>query len=164
MNDRIFPAELSEIRYNANKMLGYMGIDAVNHGERKMSVQSIRSMIQDILKLTDEVQRLTKIIDDIATSTRSNDLLKSLGLTKETVMGTPVTSVPKVFFSPKIETKADCFGGKDAEPLNALMSAFFLAAGGEKYLYSYLEEAPKTSLTVELFQALNELGYTIKKI
>lgn len=57
--------------------------------------------------------------------------------------------------------EADCFGGKNAEALNVLMSALFRAAGGKENVYEYLETTPKTTFIVELFDALTELGYKI---
>ena len=61
------------------------------------------------------------------------------------------------------------FGGKDAEAQNALRSALTTAAAnagheGEYSEYDWLEEIPRTSLVIELLQALQEHGYTIKKL
>jgi len=56
------------------------------------------------------------------------------------------------------------FGGLNSEAQNALMSAFFEAAGGEDNLYTYLEETAKSSLVVEIHAHLRLLGYEIKKI
>lgn len=44
-----------------------------------------------------------------------------------------------------------------------LASALWTAAGGKNQVYRYLEGMPKTSLIVELVQALERLGYEIKK-
>lgn len=55
------------------------------------------------------------------------------------------------------------FGGEGALAYNALMSALFRAAGGSdnEHVYKFIEETPKTSLVVELYNALKELGFEI---
>lgn len=57
--------------------------------------------------------------------------------------------------------ECDDFGGEGSEAYNALASALWRAAGGKDSVYAYLEKAPKTSLVVELCDALNEIGYKI---
>lgn len=61
------------------------------------------------------------------------------------------------------ELEVNCFGGSNAEPLNALMSALFRAAGGgdNEKVYDFMGNTPKTSFVVELHDALTELGYQI---
>lgn len=58
--------------------------------------------------------------------------------------------------------QVQCFGGENAEQYNALMSALFHAAEGEEQVYNFMA-LPKTSFTVELVDALNALGYEIRK-
>ncbi len=53
------------------------------------------------------------------------------------------------------------YGGQNALALNALMSAFWEASGGEEEMYDWLDATPKTSLVVELVDALDELGFKI---
>lgn len=56
------------------------------------------------------------------------------------------------------------FGGKDGEALNALMSAFEQCAENDgKSIYGWLDKIPKTSMVVELNDALERLGYKIIK-
>ncbi len=61
--------------------------------------------------------------------------------------------------------KCKMFGGEDSEQLNALMSALIEASEAEDIkdndkIYTFLE-LPKTSLVVELLDALNKIGYKI---
>ncbi|MCX6785940.1 MAG: hypothetical protein NTZ18_03770 [Candidatus Komeilibacteria bacterium] len=65
------------------------------------------------------------------------------------------------------QLKCDMFGGENGEQCNALMSALIVAAGSQdvkdnECIYSFLA-LPKTSLIVELVDALNKLGYKIIK-
>jgi len=54
------------------------------------------------------------------------------------------------------------FGGERSEEYNALGTALRKAAQNMNMeLYDYLEETPKTSLTVEITNALHELGFKI---
>lgn len=58
------------------------------------------------------------------------------------------------------------FGGEGEEEYNALMSALQDCAenrGGDKEIYSYLEDTLKTSLIVEMVDALHTFGYKIIK-
>ena len=57
----------------------------------------------------------------------------------------------------------NCFGGENSEGYNALGSALQNAAGGESEIYKFLEDTPKTSVVVELYDALLKLGYHITK-
>ena len=61
----------------------------------------------------------------------------------------------------KIKLECDDFGGEGSEAYNALASALWRAASGRHNVYEYLEKTPKTSLVVEICQALNEIGYKI---
>lgn len=64
----------------------------------------------------------------------------------------------------KEETKkCNMFGGEDSEALNALMTALWIAAGGKDYVYKFLEDTPKSTLIVLLYDALKEAGYKIVK-
>ncbi|PSR53893.1 hypothetical protein AHMF7605_10375 [Adhaeribacter arboris] len=55
------------------------------------------------------------------------------------------------------------FDGEYSEQYNALQTALFYAAEGEENVYTYLNTTPKTSLVVELIQALHHIGYSISK-
>jgi len=63
----------------------------------------------------------------------------------------------------------DIFGGKRSDEYNAVRSALTTAANnsghkGEYCEYEWLTNTPKTSLVVELVDALHEHGYEVKKI
>lgn len=61
------------------------------------------------------------------------------------------------------------FGGENAEAQNALRAAFKHAANvfggydGEYADYEFLQKTPRTSLVVFTIEALDELGYEIRK-
>lgn len=58
------------------------------------------------------------------------------------------------------------FGGEDAEALNALMSALWLASGDSESdwkVYEFLEETPKTTMICVLYDSLKKLGYSIEQ-
>lgn len=61
------------------------------------------------------------------------------------------------------------FGGATGEECNALRSALATAAKdmgheGQNAEYAYLEQAPTTSLVVELVDALHRHGYAIREV
>lgn len=63
--------------------------------------------------------------------------------------------------------KCDNFGGENGEELNAMMSALIEAAEADDSkdnakIYDFLD-LPKTSLIVELVDALHAIGYKIVK-
>ena len=64
------------------------------------------------------------------------------------------------------ELTCKMFGGEGEEEYNALMSALQDCAGTDSpsdEIYQYLEETPKTTLIVELVNALHTFGYKIIK-
>lgn len=64
------------------------------------------------------------------------------------------------------ELTCKMFGGEGEEEYNALMSALQDCATRDnqnKDIYTYLEDTPKTSLIVELVDALHIFGYKIVK-
>ena len=61
-----------------------------------------------------------------------------------------------------MEKVCKMFGGEDAEALNALMTALFIASEGEDGVYEFMG-LPKTSFIVELHDALKKHGYKIVK-
>lgn len=70
----------------------------------------------------------------------------------------------------KKDLKCEMFGGEDGEEQNALMSALYKASdqmdlGKDKNynMYCFLGQTPKTSLIVELIDALHLIGYKIIK-
>ncbi len=61
------------------------------------------------------------------------------------------------------------FGGEGSEEYNALRSALATAAlhngyHGENFEYGWLEEVPRTSMIVELVDALHRHGYEIRRM
>lgn len=64
----------------------------------------------------------------------------------------------------KKEIICNMFGGESKEEFNALMSALQYCAGTDSMsdeIYQYLEDTPKTSLIVELVNALHVFGFKI---
>lgn len=60
--------------------------------------------------------------------------------------------------------KEELFGGKDSEMYNALYNAFLECANDEdKDFYTWIEDTPKTTMTVFLVDKLKENGFKIIK-
>lgn len=57
----------------------------------------------------------------------------------------------------------EMFGGIEGEGQNALMTALYIASGGDTNdkIYPFLRDTPKTSLVVELHDALRLAGFKI---
>lgn len=66
----------------------------------------------------------------------------------------------------KKELTCKMFGGEGAEQYNALMSALELYTLEHEYadgdLYTYIDATPKTTLIVNMVEALHKFGYEIK--
>ena len=86
-------------------------------------------------------------------------------------MKTPETATPDELGAASgspLPLTCDVFGGKHALEYNALRSAMTTAARmaghtGEYAEYEWLDEVPRTSLTVELVDALHRHGFTIQR-
>lgn len=56
------------------------------------------------------------------------------------------------------------FGGQNCEMYEAVYRAIIECGGGEGTVYDWLENTPKTTLTVTLVDKLLEMGFIIKKV